>query len=738
MTRAEDALAVCVIGAGPRGLSVLERICANAGGVGRPVEVHLVDPYPPGAGAVWRTDQPGELLMNTVASQVTLFTDDSVDCAGPSVPGPSLYAWACAIRDRAVGQDREHGYGQEVGRDVVQALPARVVEEARRLGPDTYPTRAFHGHYLEWVFRHQLRTAPAHVTVRTHRTTAVALTDDPVTERNEHTAGRRSVEVTGRRSVEVTGRRSEEATGRPQRVTLANGDRLSGLDAVVLALGHGDLTPSPEERALRSFADRHGLVHVAPANPADADLSGIAPGTPVALRGLGLNFFDCLALLTEGRGGTFKEGASGLVYLPSGNEPVLYAGSRRGVPYHARGENEKGALGRHEPRFLTADVIAGLRRRVADGHPLGFRRDLWPLVDREVRTVYHEAWIRAARGPEEAEEFVRSCRADADGRGEAALLDRHAVPPGERWDWTRIERPYGERRFTGRADFRSWLLAYLRRDVAEARRGNVHGPLKAALDALRDLRNEIRLVVDHGGVSGDSYRAELDGWYTPLNAFTSIGPPAFRVEQLIALIEAEVVRLLGPGMRVRTWSPGASPAEGEGGFLVDAESVDDPPVRVAALIEARLPAVDLRRSTDPLLRGLLASGACGPYRLPGEPGHEPGGLAVTDGPPRLVDAAGRPHPHRFAFGVPVEGVRWVTAVGIRPGVGSVTLEDSDAIARAALGLGPVRAPGPEAAPGAGARPGTGTGPEPEPVPGPGSHESTVVPSPHRTSGTRSR
>lgn len=722
MTRTEGAVTLCVIGAGPRGLSVLERICANARGAGRPVEVHLVDPYSPGAGAVWRTDQPGELLMNTVASQVTLFTDDSVDCAGPPVPGPSLYAWACAVRGEVIGPDVEHAVGGDVG----QGLPAWAVEEARRLGPDTYPTRAFHGHYLEWVFRHLSRTAPAHVTIRTHRTTAVALTDDSGTGRNDDAGAGRNEDTADRRNGEVQ--------GRPQRVTLANGEQLAGLDAVVLALGHGALTPSPEERALRYFADRHHLVHVAPANPADIDLSRIAPGTPVALRGLGLNFFDCLALLTEGRGGTFKEGESGLVYLPSGNEPVLYAGSRRGVPYHARGENEKGALGRHEPRFLTPDVIAGLRRRVADGHPLGFRQDLWPLVDREVRTVYHAALIRAARGPGAAEEFVRSCVADRDGRGEAALLDRHAVPAAARWDWARIEHPYGERRFTGRADFRRWLLAYLRRDLAEARLGNVRGPLKAALDALRDLRNEIRLVVDHGGVSGDSYRAELDGWYTPLNAFTSIGPPAFRIEQLIALIEAEVVHVLGPGMRVQAWATGDQGAQGigEGGFLVDAESVDEPPVRVAALVEARLPAVDLRRSTDPLLRGLLASGACGPYRLTGEPGHEPGGLAVTDGPPRLVDAAGRPHPCRFAFGVPVEGVRWVTAVGIRPGVGSVTLEDSDAIARAALGLGPGQGQGPEPV----QRPG------PEPAKGPeseaGSHGGTVPPSPRRTSGTRSR
>ncbi|MGQ4272379.1 hypothetical protein, partial [Nocardiopsis changdeensis] len=61
------------------------------------------------------------------------------------------------------------------------------------------------------------------------------------------------------------------------------------------------------------------------------------------------------------------------------------------------------------------------------------------------------------------------------------------------------------------------------------------------------------------------------------------------------------------------------------------------------------------------------------------------GLAVTSRPFRLLDAARRPHPRRYAFGVPTESVHWVTAAGIRPGVNSVTLTDSDAIAQAALG-----------------------------------------------------
>ena len=82
-------LDVCLIGAGPRGLSVLERLCANAASAApeTAVTVHVVDPFPPGAGQVWRTDQSEHLLMNTVASQVTMFTDESVELRGQLVAG---------------------------------------------------------------------------------------------------------------------------------------------------------------------------------------------------------------------------------------------------------------------------------------------------------------------------------------------------------------------------------------------------------------------------------------------------------------------------------------------------------------------------------------------------------------------------------------------------------------------------------------------------------------------------
>ncbi|WP_282793784.1 FAD/NAD(P)-binding protein [Streptomyces sp. CC224B] len=630
---------VAVVGAGPRGLAVLERLCANERADPRPtpLTVHVIDPYPPGPGRVWRTAQSRLLLMNTVASQVTAYTDATVTMAGPVEEGPSLYAWA--KHTALPGSPAEYD-------DQVRA-------EARDLLPDSYPTRAFYGRYLQDVHAWVTAAAPAHCRIVEHRTRAVRLTD---------------------------------AHGGPdaaQVLTLADGTRLEGLGAVVLAQGHLPAAATAHEDRFARAAAAHGLTYVGPANPADLDLSVLPPGEPVLLRGLGLNFFDHLALLTRGRGGLFTRQRGRLVYQPSGREPVIAAGSRRGLPYHARGENEKGAHGRYTPRLVTQETAARLRRRGARAH---FGTDLWPLIAREVESVYYGTLL-ASRGHPGATDFADRYLAAPDERALRRLLDAHGIAEADRWDWERLARPHHGRRFASRAHHRAWLLRHLADDVRAARQGNLSGPLKAALDVLRDLRNEIRLCVDHGGVDGTSYRDDLQGWYTPLNAFLSIGPPVSRVEELRALVEADVVHLLGPDLDVTLDTQGPAPA-----FTARSPAVDAPPVRATALIEARLPEPDLRRTGDALLRHLLAAGEVTPYRIEGRngPDHESGGLAVTPRPPRLLDARGRAHPRRFAYGVPTEGVHWVTAAGIRPGVDSVTLGDADAIARAVLTLRPAR------------------------------------------------
>ncbi|MEU6347943.1 FAD/NAD(P)-binding protein [Streptomyces sp. NPDC047072] len=695
-------VSVALVGAGPRGTSVLERLCASAPELlppGARLRVHVVDPSPPGPGRVWRTTQSPELLMNTVASQVTLYTDDSVDCSGPIRRGPSLYEWARAEAgagsepgppdgpaDRRSADQPEPGEPAaravpltadrpEPGEPAVCAVPlatgrpepgepaARAVpltadppepgEPAARavplaagrpepggpaaravpLGPDDYPTRAHYGRYLAWVFAETVRKAPGAVEVVTHGARAVRLDD------------------------------ADDGT---QTLTLDDGRALTGLAAVVLAQGHLPVAADRTQRRLTAYADAHGLRHIPPANPADVDLAAVRPGEPVLLRGLGLNFFDHMALLTTGRGGRFTRTDQGLLYAPSGNEPRLYAGSRRGIPYQARGDNAKGPYGRHLPLVLTDDAIARFRKRADNGEAPDFLTEIWPLVAKEVETVYYEVLTGK---PEFRDLFLAT---DHRSPEEAAVLDEFGIAHADRWSWDRVSRPYAGQVFTDPDGWRGWLLGHLRRDASEAALGNVAGPLKAALDVLRDLRNELRQIVDHAGLAGASRRDHLDRWYTPLNAFLSIGPPRRRIEELTALMEAGVVEVLGPHLEVR---------EEDGAWVAHSPDVPGSAVRVTTLVEARLPEPDLRHTADDLLARLLKTGQCRPHVVDG---YETGGLDVTRRPYRLIDRQGHAHPRRFAFGVPTEGVHWVTAAGARPGVDSVTLSDADAVARAAL------------------------------------------------------
>ncbi|WP_189300634.1 3-carboxy-cis,cis-muconate cycloisomerase family FAD/NAD(P)-binding protein [Streptomyces albospinus] len=623
---------------GPRGLSVFLRLCANlAQRPGPPVTVHLVDPYPPGPGRVWRTDQPGCLLMNTVASQVTVYPDESVEMAGPLVTGPSLWEW---VRTAAA---------------LPSAVPLdeRFLQEARRLHADAYPSRRLYGAYLRWAFLDAVSSAPCSLNVVVHATRALRL---------DGGGG-------------MTGSGSPE-----QQLTLENGTVLGGLRMVVLTQGHTPVSLSATERARAGFAERTRLTYLPPGNPADADLSGIAAGEAVILSGLGLCFFDYMALLTTGRGGRFQRRDGQVTYVPSGHEPRMICGSRRGIPYVARGRNEKGPCGRHEPQVLTAALAGRLRGADGTSRRLDFRREIWPLIAKEVETVYYTRLVARRTSEAVAEQFRRHyLPAPWHSRTEETVRAAAGIAPGETWDWEKATYPHRDRSFTDAADFRRWLLDHLTADIAQAGGGNLGDPTKAALDVLRDLRNEVRMAIDHGGLSSRSHAEDLDGWYTPLNAFLSIGPPVRRIEEMAALIRAGLLEPVGPAATVDC-------CETQGTFTVHSPAVPGSLRRAHALIEARLPRPDVRRTADPLLGYLLRTQQGTSYRIRDADGstYDTGGLQVTCRPYQLVSRHGYGHPGVLAFGVPTEGVHWGTAAGARPGVNSVSLADADAVACAVL------------------------------------------------------
>lgn len=146
---------VAVVGAGPRGTAVLERLTANLGPSGpwadTPAEVHIVEPRTPGAGRVWDPGQPEQLLMNTVAGHATAFPDDTVRMAGPATTGPTLMEWA-----------RDHAPGAAPG-----------------LQPWEHPRRALMGRYLAWAHERITRSAAPYIRIVAHPTRAIGLDEAP-------------------------------------------------------------------------------------------------------------------------------------------------------------------------------------------------------------------------------------------------------------------------------------------------------------------------------------------------------------------------------------------------------------------------------------------------------------------------------------------------------------------------------------------------------------------------------
>ncbi|NJQ01630.1 FAD/NAD(P)-binding protein [Streptomyces zingiberis] len=649
-------LVIAIVGSGPRGISVLERLAVrtaaeagrSGGGPPRPVRVHLIDGTEVGAGRVWRTDQDDWFTMNTVVSQVTMYSGDPD--TGPARPGagPSLGEW---IAERA-----------------------RQGEEP--LGPDDYAPRVRYGRYLADVLATITRGLPGHVEL---------------------------VPVTGR----VTAVRP--AAGGGHLLTLDTAPHLLEADRVVLATGHPVNEPDEFERAMLDFARRTpGTRYLCGDSAADLPLDEetVPAGGAVGVRGLGLSFYDVMLSLTVGRGGMFRAGPDGaLEYHPSGREPGIVAGSRSGLPIPARGRNQKEPSHSHRPLFLTRDALASARaaRRAAGGSgQLDFAEDVLPLLRQEVEHVHRVTQVRVARGAREAAAFAEAhARALRTGTDRTALLARAGLAHEPPLDLDALARPFGEERFASPEDFRARLLKVMDEDLAAAGQGTVDGPLKAALDVLRDIRTMVREAVDFGGLLPESHTESFHRRFLPVNALLSAGPPMYRVEQLRALIRQGLVEVAGPGTRF-----GAD--ERAGAFVVDSPRVAGSRRYVRTLIDARIPTPDLHRDTSPLIRQLRAEGIVRTFAVQGPAGRRfvTGGMEVTPAPFHVVDAEGTAQPDLYALGIPTEHTRWFTQVGSsRPGLATLFYRDADAIAADALR--PLE------------RPAGGPPPVPEPVSVPG-------------------
>jgi FAD-NAD(P)-binding len=620
-------VSVVIVGAGPRGTGLLERLCANAPelfGECR-LEIHLVDPNPFGSGQIWRSGQSPLLWANSQAGDMTMFTDSSCSIEGPILPGPDMSQWAAIARQTPMLHD---------------ALNA----ELRSLNEQSFPSRRLVNEYLAWTFWRTVEAAPDGISIQVHPERALELTDAP--------DGRQVVTLENRRTPLVA-------------------------DVVLLALGHLPTQPLGPSIEVADFASEHGLQYLAENYAADADLSAVHPGEDVLVRGFGLAFIDLMVLLTEGRGGSYREVDGRLVYRPSGREPRLHVGSRRGVPYRSKLTYHLCAEPAPHPRFLVATAVDEL---LALPRPIDFQAHVWPLLVKELLFgYYHELFLgHPDRVRIPWARFEQALAQLPAGPGLDELVAEAVPDPADRFDLGDFDRPLDGKRFEDADRLQHWTRAHIEADIT--RRSDPHFSADLGVfNALLAVLPPVGRLLGSGRIAVRSQLVDLPR-FLGLFSYLASGPPPRRLRELLALAEAGLVRFLGADTEVRVVGD-----RDEAGFVALSPSVPVP-VRTRALIEARVPRPSLARSADPLVQSLYAQGALGEQELV----DAADGLAVgtgrlqVTGDCRIVDVAGRAHPRRYAFGA------WTSAATpaafSRPRTDAPFFQQNDAAARRVLGL----------------------------------------------------
>jgi uncharacterized NAD(P)/FAD-binding protein YdhS len=577
---------MAIVGLGSWGLCVLERTVSRARRVGTPVRVHIVEPAQLGGG-VYSAEQPDFLVLNNACGQLSLYAAPDADALPPYAVG--LHQWAMVCGYRWVGHECRIGAGGE---------PIR---------PTDYLPRRLMGEYLVWFYDTLLDYAPPNLEIVRHYAAAVDI----------------SPALAGREAV-----------------LLDNGTTLT-VDHVVLTSGH---TWNDEPAA-------GGGVRYQRAYPIEGLDQSAPAGSSVAVAGMGLVGFDVLTALTIGRGGTFVnrcDRVDRLRYVPSGREPSITLYSRSGAPYCAKSATGVDPYGQYQPVVCTPDEFAALTN--PGGSPMrrhvDFRAELLPLIFAEMQARYYIQSALLTGGDVESTEVRAVLRQGwLDGHYEK-IIDG-LEPQYGRFDPAAHLFAGADRQYTSAADYQGQVYDMIEDDLTEALRLG-GSPVKAAQEVLRILRDQLRSVIEFGGLSLDSYvefQSNVRGRINRLEA----GVPPMRSQQLLALLDAGVAHIpLGPNPQ-----PAACP---DGVRLSSTALAEPTAVTVDGVIRGHLDMPSLARSGSPLLNRLYANGRLTQLSY----GDTPVGSVAINEDFHPYDTEGRLQPNISVLGVLTEGVRYFT------------------------------------------------------------------------------
>jgi hypothetical protein len=493
----------------------------------------------------------------------------------------------------------------------------RWVEDRCVIDPTGEPIERHHflprrlmGEYLQWFYRALVQSAPQGVHIVHHPTSAV----DLIARRNG----------------------SEE-------IRLANGGTVV-VDHVIVTSGHtANAHADDARRVLEPY-------------PVGSYVDSVPMDSTVAVSGMGLVAIDVVTALTVGRGGRFVENGSALRYLPSGREPRVQLFCRSGLPFMAKSVTGKDRSDVYRPVICTDERLDALngfstgRRR-----PVDVRAQLLPLLFAEMSARYYAQVAFQSSGTVAAGAAVREQLGMAWSEGrfyaeQARLAERFG-------DFDAAALFFGHQpAYSCADDYERFLYQSFTDDLREAQVPDGASPVKSAAQVLRIFRDKMRSVVEQGGLSYDSYldfNADICSRIHRLVA----GPPALRTRQMLALMDAGMVRMP------------YGPAPARGLAMTDADSTAaqtrisstafEQPYQenVDIVIRGYLEEPRVAGSASQLLTQLYNRGRVSQFRY----GDVAVGSVDLTPDSHPIDLEGRPQPSISMFGVLTEGLRHFTA-----------------------------------------------------------------------------
>lgn len=627
---------VAIVGVGPRGISVLERISAALNNAPRPatgLKIHLIESSQMGAGNVWRTDQTRTLCMNTLAGAVTLFTERGSTVSAPVVEGPLQYDWIRLLRgdadlsgipEKAIELFHAHPPAETVAEDFREELDSTVIQ--------SNPSRALYGAYLKWVFDVALTLLPEWVEVEQHNARAVGIRE------NEN----------------------------QDVITLDNSEMLT-VDSTVLAVGWQAPSPNAEEESLEAAVSTHPHLHwVKPGNPVEQDAALIPAGKQVLVRGLGMGFFDIMALTTIDRGGIFHEDPttrSGLRYGPSGNEPHFIISSGRGYPYLPKSDYKALPPGAKLARLKA--VIAAIKAQNRGIASINYDTEVWPAVARDAYEAFYETLNRVnptaiTSSLDEIVAVIDEVDVDKLPKALAAhsteIFDLHA------WEFPLEGINESVEELTAR------IAARMTEDIRHAELA-WDSPLKSALWSISASRKPSSILGAEGRLTFESRRNRFAA-VMAIGQMVGSGPPLFRTRELLALVDAGLAHFAGAHPRLSV---------SEDHWQISSPTTSDIPLRSSVLIDAWMHNPDVRRSADPLALSLEDAGRVRAFN-----NYASDGTAAPTGSPEvdpdtrlLVHPNGDLDPRVHLIGIPTYGQLPDTTISPMPGTDPLMLQETD-------------------------------------------------------------